>query len=179
LSWSCAVDFANAVAKFELVINLQTAKTARTSKALRLASDTLNVQKGATMTTHVTETLAAPSELAVRHFEEMLAFETDCWDVHESLESANPDFILIDVRGPIAFAKGHVKGAINIPHREMTAARMAEYPKGRMFVVYCAGPHCNGANKAALRLSRLGLPVKMMIGGVTGWIDEGFTLTPS
>jgi hypothetical protein len=24
-----------------------------------------------------------------------------------------------------------------------------------------------------------GLPVKMMIGGVTGWIDEGFTLTPS
>jgi rhodanese-related sulfurtransferase len=135
--------------------------------------------KGATMTTHVTETLAAPSELAVRHFEEMLAFETDCWDVHESLESANPDFILIDVRGPIAFAKGHVKGAINIPHREMTAARMAEYPKDRMFVVYCAGPHCNGANKAALRLSRLGLPVKMMIGGVTGWIDEGFTLTPS
>jgi len=53
---------------------------------------------------------------------------------------------------------------------------MAEYPKGKMFVVYCAGPHCNGANKAALRLARLGLPVKMMIGGVTGWIDEGFTL---
>jgi TPR repeat protein len=26
-------------------------------------------------------------------------------------------------------------------------------------VVYCAGPHCNGANKAALRLARLGLPV--------------------
>ena len=43
----------------------------------------------------------------------------------------------------------------------------------------CAGPHCNGANKAALRLARLGLRVKMMIGGVTGWIDEGFTLRPS
>jgi rhodanese-related sulfurtransferase len=135
--------------------------------------------EGATMTTRVTETAAAPSELAVRHFEEMLAFETDCWDVHESLKSANSDFIVVDVRGPDAFAKGHVEGAINIPHREMTAARMAEYPKGKMFVVYCAGPHCNGANKAALRLARLGLPVKMMIGGVTGWIDEGFTLTPS
>jgi hypothetical protein len=23
-----------------------------------------------------------------------------------------------------------------------------------------------------------GLPVKMMIGSVTGWLDEGFTLTP-
>lgn len=42
------------------------------------------------------------------------------------------------------------------------------------FVVYCAGPHCNGANKAALRLARFGRPVKEMIGGVTGWADEGF-----
>ena len=131
------------------------------------------------MSTHVTETAAARSELAVRHFEEMLAFETDCWDVHESLKSPNPDFVVIDVRGPNAFAKGHVQGAINIPHGEMTAASMAEHPKSKMFVVYCAGPHCNGANKAALRLARLGLLVKMMIGGVTGWIDEGFTLTPS
>jgi len=134
---------------------------------------------GKTMTTHVTETAAALSEIAVKHFEEMLAFETDCWDVHESLKSASPDFTVVDVRGRDAFAKGHVKGAINIPHREITDARMAEYPKGKIFVVYCAGPHCNGANKAALRLARLGLPVKMMIGGVTGWIDEGFTLTPS
>jgi rhodanese-related sulfurtransferase len=110
------------------------------------------------MTTHVTETLAAPSELAVRHFEEMLAFETDCWDVHESLESANPYFILIDVRGPIAFAKGHVEGAINIPHREMTAARMAEYPKGRMFVVYCAGPHCNEQIRRRCVFPGLGCP---------------------
>jgi hypothetical protein len=32
-----------------------------------------------------------------------------------------------------------VKDAINIPHREMTATRMAEYPKDKVFVVYCAG----------------------------------------
>jgi rhodanese-related sulfurtransferase len=131
------------------------------------------------MSTHVTETPAAASEVAIRHFEAMLAFETDCWDVHESLSSAHPDFIVVDVRGPNAFAKSHVNGAINIPHREMTAQRMAEYPKDKVFVVYCAGPHCNGANKAAVRLARLGLPVKMMIGGVTGWLDEGFELVPS
>jgi rhodanese-related sulfurtransferase len=45
-----------------------------------------------------------------------------------------------------------------------------------MFVVYCAGPHCNGADKAALRLADLGRPVKKMIGGVEGWMDEGFDL---
>jgi rhodanese-related sulfurtransferase len=129
------------------------------------------------MTTHVTETRAAAWPEALKHFEDMLAFETDCWDVHESLKSASQDFIVVDVRGPTSFTKGHVNGALNIPHREMTAARMAEYPKDKLFVVYCAGPHCNGANKAAVRLARLGLPVKMMIGGVTGWLDEGFTLT--
>jgi hypothetical protein len=39
------------------------------------------------MTTHVTETAARPSELAIKHFQDMLAFETDCWDVRESLKS--------------------------------------------------------------------------------------------
>jgi rhodanese-related sulfurtransferase len=128
------------------------------------------------MGTLVTETPAASSDVALRHFEEMLAFETDCWDVHEGLKSPIPDFTLVDVRGPASFANGHVQGAINIPHGQMTASRMAEFPKDKLFVVYCAGPHCNGANKAALRLARLGLPVKMMIGGITGWLDEAFSL---
>jgi hypothetical protein len=28
----------------------------------------------------------------------------------------------------------------------------------------------------AIALARLGRPVKLMIGGITGWIDEGFSL---
>jgi rhodanese-related sulfurtransferase len=131
------------------------------------------------MPSHVTETPAALSDIALRHFQDVLAFETDCWDVHESLKAGDVDFILVDARDRNAFAKGYVKGAINIPHREMTAERMSQYPKGKIFVVYCAGPHCNGANKAAVRLARLGLPVKIMIGGLTGWLDEGFTLMTS
>lgn len=128
------------------------------------------------MPTPVAETIAAPSEDAARHFAARLSFETDCWDTHESLKAEARDFVLIDVRSPTLYTKGHVPGAINIPHGKMTQSRMAEFPKGMLFVVYCAGPHCNGANKAALRLARLGLPVKEMIGGVTGWIDEGFAL---
>jgi rhodanese-related sulfurtransferase len=53
---------------------------------------------------------------------------------------------------------------------------MAEWPQSTLFVTYCAGPHCNGANKGALRLAELGRPVKEMIGGITGWLDEGFSL---
>jgi rhodanese-related sulfurtransferase len=124
----------------------------------------------------VAEIPAAPPAAALAHFEAMLTHETDCWDVHESLARGATDFLLVDVRGPDAFAQGHVAGAVNIPHGKLIASRLAQYPADLLFVVYCAGPHCNGANRAAVRLARLGRPVKMMIGGITGWIDEGFPL---
>lgn len=122
----------------------------------------------------VTEIPAAPSEIAAAHFAKRLSLETDCWDVHETLKSGT--FILLDVRGPAAFARGHLPGALNLPHGKITERRMADWPDGTLFVVYCAGPHCNGADRAALRLARIGRPVKLMIGGITGWIDEGFAL---
>lgn len=124
----------------------------------------------------VTEIPAAPSELAAAHFAKRLSLETDCWDVHETLKSGTQDFILLDVRGPAAFARGHLPGALNLPYGKITERRMVDWPDGTLFVVYCAGPHCNGADRAALRLARIGRPVKLMIGGITGWIDEGFAL---
>lgn len=124
----------------------------------------------------VTETPAAPAEAALAHFESQFTFETDCWDVHDALQSQSPGFVLIDARGPAMYAKGHVPGAINLPHGKIIASRMSLWPAGTLFVTYCAGPHCNGAARAAIRLARLGYPVKLMTGGITGWIDEGFAL---
>jgi rhodanese-related sulfurtransferase len=128
------------------------------------------------MSTVVSETPAANSNDALRHFKARLGFETDCWDVHYATNKQDADFILVDVRSPDLFAAGHVPGAINLPHGKMTERRMNEYPIDTLFVVYCAGPHCNGANKAAVRLAKLGRPVKEMIGGIEGWKDEGFAL---
>ena len=124
----------------------------------------------------VSEVPAASAEAALRHFEARLTFETDCWDVNHAIANDQKDFVLLDVRSPELYAKGHVPTAINIPAGKLIASRLAEYPPGTLFVVYCAGPHCNGANKAAIRLAKLGRPVKEMIGGVTGWLDEGFSL---
>ncbi len=124
----------------------------------------------------VTEVPAAASQVALAHFATEFTFETDCWDVHEAMRSGHPGFVLLDVRSPTLFAKGHVEGAINIPHAKIIASRMAEFPAGTLFVVYCAGPHCNGAARAAVRLAQLGRPVKLMAGGIAGWIDEGFSL---
>ncbi len=127
-----------------------------------------------TTRSRVTAVPAATSAEAMRHFGALFQFETDCWDVHASLDTG--DFALLDVRSPEMYATGHVEGAVNLPHGRIVERNLAGFPADTTFVVYCAGPHCNGADKAALALARLGRPVKKMIGGVTGWLDEGFEL---
>ena len=122
----------------------------------------------------VTEISAASSADAVAHFSRTFEFETDCWDVRQALSGGDAGFVLLDVRSPALFAKSHAPGAVNLPHGKITRARMEDWPEDTLFVVYCAGPHCNGADRAALRLARLGRPVKVMPGGITGWADEGF-----
>jgi rhodanese-related sulfurtransferase len=116
----------------------------------------------------------APSATAVAHFTHLLSVETDCYDVQQQSQREHPGFILLDVRSPQLYSVGHLPGAINLPHRKITEEALAAYPPGTMYVVYCSGPHCNGADRAALRLAQLGRPVKKMIGGMTGWRDEGF-----
>lgn len=127
------------------------------------------------MPSYVTAVKPAPSDRARAHFVAEFEFETDCWDVHESL-SKGADFVLLDVRSPAMFAKGHVPGAINLPHGKIVASKLQDFAPDTVFVTYCAGPHCNGATRGAIRLAQLGRPVKVMTGGITGWIDEGFSL---
>ena len=124
----------------------------------------------------VTDIAPADSAAALAHFQASLRFETDCSDVHQALASGTPDFILLDVRSPALFASGHVAGAINLPHGKIVASKLQDFAPDTVFVTYCAGPHCNGATRGAIRLAQLGRPVKVMTGGITGWIDEGFAL---
>jgi rhodanese-related sulfurtransferase len=135
--------------------------------------------RSAIMPSRIAAIPAAPPSKAAEHYAAKLAFETDCWDVHDSLASGAGDFVLLDVRGGSAFAKAHVPGAVSLPHTGITQERLSAWPWATLFVVYCAGPHCNGADRAALKLANLGRPVKIMIGGMTGWADEGFAFEVS
>lgn len=119
--------------------------------------------------------VAAPDETA-RHYERLLTFETDCWDVHDALRRGRRGFIVLDVRSPALFAAGHVPGAVNLTRAGLTEKNLSPYAPDTLFVVYCNGPHCNGADKAALALARLGRRVKKMIGGIEGWKDDGLGL---
>jgi len=128
------------------------------------------------MASKVSRVPAAVANEAVEHFEKLLAFETDCSDVHHAIVNRTKDFVLLDVRSEELHAKGHLPESIALPHWKITDESIRHYPQSTLFVVYCAGPHCNGADNAALKLARLSRPVKKMIGGVTGWLDEGFEL---
>lgn len=128
------------------------------------------------MSSSVSRPPAADSTRALAHFESLLEFETDCWDVHHAIVNNRKDFVLLDVRGEELFKKGHIEDAISIPYSRINEDNLKEFPLDTLFVVYCAGPHCNGTEKAAIRLAKLNRPVKKMIGGITGWLDEGFKL---
>lgn len=124
----------------------------------------------------VTIVAPADSQSAHSHFSECLRFETDCSDVSAAMAIGSPDFVLLDVRSPELYRRSHIEGSVNVPHAKIDENLLGNWPQDTVFVVYCAGPHCNGAHRAAIRLSHLGRPVKLMVGGVTGWIDEGLPL---
>ena len=128
------------------------------------------------MSSAVSRPTAATNNEAIEHFENLLRFETDCWDVHHAMANNRQDFVLLDVRASLLFNQSHIEGAINLPVPKINLVALSDYPVNTLFVVYCAGPHCNGTEKAAIRLAKLDRPVKKMIGGITGWLDEGFDL---
>jgi rhodanese-related sulfurtransferase len=119
----------------------------------------------------VTEVPPAESPAAIEHFGGRLSFETDAADVAAALATGEPGFVLLDARDADAYAAGHLPGACHLA-RPLDPAQVAALPPGPV-VVYCWGPGCNGAVKAALDLARMGRPVKEMLGGFEYWVREG------
>jgi rhodanese-related sulfurtransferase len=127
---------------------------------------------------YVTDYPPASAEAVISVYGAKLAMETDCADVHHALTSGEADFVLLHAVGtPEAFARRHIPGAVHLPHRLISDEVLSRWPADTLFVVYCAGPHCNGADQAALKLARLGRKVKVMIGGLSGWAEEAFTFS--
>ena len=123
-------------------------------------------------TSAVTSTPAATPERAHEHFAARLAFETDAADVAADLKAGTAPYTVVDVRSPKHYAFGHVPGAINVPSPTIDDEVAASLPDG-LLVVYCWGPGCNGATKAAAALSKAGRQVKEMLGGFEYWAREG------
>ena len=126
----------------------------------------------------VTAVEAAEPAAALRHCTGRLAVETDVADVAAALAGGgDPGFVLLDARTPESNAAGHLPGA-HLLARPFVAEDVAALGDA-LLVVYCWGPACNGATKAAAELATLGRPVKEMIGGFEYWEREGHAVAPA
>jgi hypothetical protein len=90
------------------------------------------------MSSRVTAIPAAEPNLAARHFESHLTFETDCWDVHASMTDGK-DFVLLDVRSAASQATSHMRSVCRMPRSMKPPWRATPRPPCRLL----RGPHCN------------------------------------
>jgi len=111
-------------------------------------------------------------EQQITHYENKLTYEIDAADLFEALNKSEK-IIVIDARSPEAFAKEHVPGAINIPHRTMNETT-TDLNKNFLYITYCDGIGCNASTKGALNMTRLGFTVKELIGGLDWWKRDGY-----
>ncbi|MEK3688473.1 rhodanese-like domain-containing protein [Paenibacillus sp. FSL R10-2736] len=121
------------------------------------------------------QVLAAPagaSADAVRYFTAKAAFETDVADVAYDLREGITGFQLVDVRDARSYEEAHLPGALSLPSGRINHTS-PELPTDDVLILYCWGPACNGASKAAARLAAQGYLVKEMLGGIEYWRKEG------
>ena len=126
---------------------------------------------------NVSRVLANPPAdpgVAHNHFLSRLSFETDPSDVYHDITNKVSGIVVIDARTPETYARGHVPGAINLPHRTIDSSTTASLPREKLFVTYCDGVFCNASTKAAAKLTALGFKVKEMLDGMEGWRKEGY-----
>jgi rhodanese-related sulfurtransferase len=110
---------------------------------------------------------------AIEHYQNKLAFEMDPSDLFAAIE-AGEKIIALDARKAFAFEKEHIPGAVNLPHREMSAKTTADFDKDTLYAIYCDGIGCNASTKGALNMAMLGFNVRELIGGIEWWKFDGY-----
>ena len=107
------------------------------------------------------------------HYQSKLAFEMDSWDLHVAISNEDA-LVVVDGRSEAAFAKEHIPGAINLPHRGICIFSTEALDKAKTYICYCDGIGCNASTKTALKLLTLGFKVRELIGGLDWWKRDGY-----
>ncbi len=91
---------------------------------------------------------------------------------------ADEDFVLVEALPRKYWAKGHIPGAINLPHDQIDSLAPELLPdKDREVVVYCANTPCKNSELAAEALTRLGYSrVLEYAEGKADWEEAGYPL---
>ena len=86
------------------------------------------------------------------------------------LVASDKTVVIVDVRSPEEYARGHIDGAINIPADEVVN-RVDDVPETSVVVTVCGlgGRRSTEAAKALKTLGREGTMV--LKGGMRGWLE--------
>jgi rhodanese-related sulfurtransferase len=100
------------------------------------------------------------------HFAAKLGFTTGPHELTGMIDRKE-DIVLVDLRFPSDFRKGHVPGAINLPKGKWQ--NVQGLSKDKLNVLYCYNQTCHMAAEAAVELIAQGYPVAEMEGGFATW----------
>jgi rhodanese-related sulfurtransferase len=87
------------------------------------------------------------------------------------------EITIVDVRGPEAYAEGHIPSAINIPTGELDE-RVGEIPEGKQLILVCQGGPISRRDLETVRDAGFE-DANNMEGGMSAWEDKGYPLEPS
>ena len=96
-------------------------------------------------------------------------------ELHSRIENLSSEELILDVRSPSEFNDGHIEGAQNTPHEEVTN-EVEDLKKYKTVYVHCK---MGGRAKMAaevLQGAGLGNIVCVSDGGIQRWIDMGWSL---
>ncbi|HJS11229.1 rhodanese-like domain-containing protein [Sphingopyxis sp.] len=81
-------------------------------------------------------------------------------------EAAKPGTLLLDARSKDAFARGHIKGAVNLPLTDFTAESLAAVigaDPSRPILIYCNNNFRNNAAPVPMKAAPLALNIQTFI----------------
>jgi rhodanese-related sulfurtransferase len=103
---------------------------------------------------------------AVRFFEERLAYTLGPAELDHARKERT-DLIIVDVRAPEAYLKGHIPSAVNLPRERWNTFEGLD--KAKDHVLYCYTQQCHLAPEACLKFARAGYRVRELEGGWQAW----------
>jgi rhodanese-related sulfurtransferase len=93
-------------------------------------------------------------------------------DLKQLVDSNNQDIYILDIRDAKDYDQGHVKGAKNIPFKEVGKS-LDKLPKDKTIIVYCYTGQTGGQTTAALNIA--GFDARSLNGGMNnGWVKAGY-----
>ncbi|PKQ21090.1 MAG: hypothetical protein CVT66_01115 [Actinobacteria bacterium HGW-Actinobacteria-6] len=105
------------------------------------------------------------------YFASELPFTITAEDVYNLVQSKDPGYQILSVRGAEDYAKGHIDGAINVPWVKIADPTMlAKLDPNKKVIVYCYTGHTGG--EVAMFLNLMGYQAINMKFGMSSWNSD-------